>query len=111
MKKTILFACFLLLAAICFGQDNSPTIGLGAAWSHCAATSSYWFTIGGVLVASGVLILVLSIVAKKVDLNPWLLIIVRLVIAAAILISVLWLPCDMAVNTTVNMAAQGIYIR
>lgn len=91
-------------------MDSTSSISLSQAFAHCSSTSSYWW---GIVIVILVLLAGWSAIkfyfSKKFDTSnmekAWLVITVF-----AIGIAIFMRPCNVAVNTSVAMAAAGHWL-
>lgn len=86
------------------------TISLGQAFAHCASTTSYWVWIAIVLAFIAIGSFIMWKVSKTTEINGFVKIIVVFAFLAALFLSVFMRPCDVAANTSIEMAAKGHYL-
>jgi hypothetical protein len=93
-------------------MDTSKPISLALAFHHCASTSSYWIWLAVVLaICLGGWVAILVSAKKKPEWDPNTVMLVWGVACLfAIAIAVFARPCDVAANTSVNMAAKGLWL-
>lgn len=91
-------------------MDSTQSISIGMAFAHCASTSSYWW---GIVIVIAFLIagwiVIEKFIAKSQDPSNaekvWMV-----VCLFAIGVAVFMRPCEVAVNTSIEMAARGHYL-
>jgi hypothetical protein len=112
MKSLLLFALCSILIMSCDGNSHVPmhNVPWGDAWLHVAHSFSYWlFTIITFLVL--VVVTYKSIVEyKSGDLESESLALRMIIVIAAFAFALLFRPCEVAVNTTVEQAARGVWL-
>lgn len=91
------------------GNGGTPyeNVGLAAAFGHVASTGSYWAGIAfAIVLCAGIVYAMYQSYQKGGDIN---IVLVALVVAI-LMFAVMMRPCELAVNTTVEQAARGVWI-
>lgn len=92
-------------------MDTSPAIGFLAGFQHCIHTSSYWISFGAIMGVCGILWALLEFWYGKKVADPSKIEKVLLIITVfAFALCLLMRPCEVGWNTSVDMAAKGMYL-
>lgn len=91
-------------------MDTVKSISLSQAFAHCASTGSYWWGLGIVLAIVIAVIIGIIVFEKSAEVNPFVKMFLVFACMAAILMAVFMRPCDVAANTSEEMAAKGHYL-
>ena len=88
------------------GDPNVDNISFGQAWAHVAGFASYWvwLFLAFLPMAGYILYLILN---KNSEAKSWLL----FAVIGLFLFALLAPPAECAVNTTIEHAARGVFIR
>lgn len=91
-------------------MDTTQSITLSQAFAHCASTSSYWVWIGIALVVDAVILILLTKANNKAEVNPMVKMLIYFFCLAFVMCSIFIRPCNVHVNTSVEMAKRGHYL-
>lgn len=96
-----------LLSSCDKGVAPNDNVGLSAAFGHVTSTGSYWLGIAiAVVICLGIVFGMWKSYQKGGDINT---IFVALIVAI-MMFAIMMRPCEIAVNTTVEQAARGVWI-
>ena len=109
MKQLFFYFTAILLLTSCGGTGIEPTdnITWGQAFSHVSGSFGYWLW---VFVAFTALVVYIGIITKSKEGWNQGKVLVLFLFLALFMFSVMYLPSEIAANTTVEQAARGVYI-
>ncbi len=107
--KQLLFLLSIVLLASCGGAGVQPTdnITWGTAFNHVSQSFYYWLWV--VLAVAAAVAYVWAITTSKDGWNQTRVLIL-FVALALVMASIMYLPSEIAANTTVEQAARGVFI-
>lgn len=92
-------------------MDTSAPIGFLAGFQHCIHTSSYWLSFAIVMGICGILWAITEFwYGKKVGDPQKIEIVLAVITIFAFFLCLLMRPCEVGWNTSVDMAAKGLYL-
>lgn len=107
--KQLLFLLTIILLASCGGAGVQPTdnITWGTAFNHVSQSFSYWLWVFLALIAAAAYVWAIT---KSKDGWTHGRVLILFVALALLMASIMYLPSEIAVNTTVEQAARGVFI-
>lgn len=109
MKQLFFYLTAILLLTSCGGTGIEPTdnITWGTAFNHVAQSFGYWLW---VFIAFTAVVVYVGLITKSKDGWNQSRVLVLFLFLALLMFAIMYLPSEIAANTTVEQAARGVYI-